>query len=513
MLATEPGACRLAAQDLFLDAGAPVGGIARPTDLAALIELVATARRDRLTLLPRGGGMSYTGAVVPTNPATTIVVDMGAFDRVLEVAVADRYVHVEAGCTWAKLADALAPHGLAAAVGGPVSGRRATVGGALSMHAAFWGSARSGTVADALLGLELVSGLGERLRTGSLGVAGCNGFSRYFGPDLSGLFLGDCGTFGLKTAAVLRLEPALPADVLALRSGDAASLFAFLAEAAGLGTHVMTLDAGLQRDRIAGTGVAAAAAQLSAVRAGGGSLTRRVTDLAGLARARIAARLSPEPAQGFITHIGYEAAEAAGLAATGARISDIAARHGLVPNDPTVGRAMLRQPFAPVTGVAGSRGERWVPVHGVLPHSRAAGAFEAVQVLLREEAEAMAALGIRVRTLIAAVGAGALIVEPMFFWRDVLPEQVKATLLAEAGRLPPAHPPNPAAAALVTALRQRLAALFDAHGATHFQLGRTYAWSNRLDPATLALAAALRDHLDPDRVLAAPLFDPQAEFG
>jgi D-lactate dehydrogenase (cytochrome) len=35
-------------------------------------------------------------------------------------------------------------------------------------------------------------------------------FHRYAGPDLTGLFLGDCGAFGIKTEIVIRIAPEQP---------------------------------------------------------------------------------------------------------------------------------------------------------------------------------------------------------------------------------------------------------------------------------------------------------------
>ena len=48
-------------------------------------------------------------------------------------------------------------------------------------------------------------------RTGALAQPGGEGFWRHHGPDLTGLFLGDCGAFGIKTELALRLVPERPA--------------------------------------------------------------------------------------------------------------------------------------------------------------------------------------------------------------------------------------------------------------------------------------------------------------
>ena len=70
-------------------------------------------------------------------------------NRVVEVNAADRYITVEAGCTWAQVNAALDGTGLRTGYWGPLSGVNATVGGALSQNSAFFGSALNGTVAEA----------------------------------------------------------------------------------------------------------------------------------------------------------------------------------------------------------------------------------------------------------------------------------------------------------------------------------------------------------------------------
>ena len=90
---------------------------------------------------------------------------------------------------------------------GPLSGVNATIGGALSQNSAFFGSALHGTVADSVLGVTVVLANGEIVTTGSGARNGAAPFTRHGGPDLTGIFLGDNGAFGVKVAATLRLLP------------------------------------------------------------------------------------------------------------------------------------------------------------------------------------------------------------------------------------------------------------------------------------------------------------------
>ena len=91
---------------------------------------------------------------------------------------------------------------------GTGSGLKATVGGSLSQNAANYGSARYGTIAESVLGLKVVLAKGQQLETGSWSTTDHpTPFDRQYGPDLTGLFLGDGGAFGIKGEIALRLIP------------------------------------------------------------------------------------------------------------------------------------------------------------------------------------------------------------------------------------------------------------------------------------------------------------------
>ena len=129
-------------------------------------------------------------------------------DRIVEINEQDMYVVVEAGCTWAKLHEALKAKGLRTPYWGPMSGFSATVGGALSQGSFFLGSTEYGPVSDSVLGLEVVLADGRVTRTGTWASSeGVAAFMRQYGPDATGLFLNDTGAMGFKTKASLKLIP------------------------------------------------------------------------------------------------------------------------------------------------------------------------------------------------------------------------------------------------------------------------------------------------------------------
>jgi D-lactate dehydrogenase (cytochrome) len=196
-------------RDLSWEPHAVAEIVVQPGSVEELTTAVTIANGAGLAVVPRGGGMSYTRGYTPER-AATVLIDLRRLNHISEINTEDMYVTAECGCTWEQLYTTLRSHGVRTPYWGPLSGRYATVGGALSQNSLFYGSARYGTVADSVLGLEVVLTGGKHLRTGSGASTARSPFFRYFGPDLTGLFLSDTGAFGIKAKAALKLIP-LPA--------------------------------------------------------------------------------------------------------------------------------------------------------------------------------------------------------------------------------------------------------------------------------------------------------------
>ena len=195
------------AHDIAGPAPYPAHLVVRPSSVDATVACVAAVTGAGHALTVRGGGHSYTGGYGPTRPST-VILDMSALDRVVEINEADGWVTAEAGCTWRTLHDALAAVGRRTPFFGPLSGIVATVGGTASQNAAFFGSARHGPMSECVLGLDVVTADGTLIR---LGATKEGGFARDFGPDAVGLFLGDSGAFGVKLRITMRLVAVPPA--------------------------------------------------------------------------------------------------------------------------------------------------------------------------------------------------------------------------------------------------------------------------------------------------------------
>ena len=124
--------------DVYSSGPAPLA-VLRPASVEELARGIGAATAAGIAIVPRGGGMSYTGGYLsPTDQF--ILIDTASLDRVLEVNESDMTVTVECGISWDALRRALQPKGLRAKAWGTLSGINATVGGGMSQNGLFWGA-------------------------------------------------------------------------------------------------------------------------------------------------------------------------------------------------------------------------------------------------------------------------------------------------------------------------------------------------------------------------------------
>jgi FAD/FMN-containing dehydrogenase len=481
-VATDAASCALATSDLFDWPGAaPAELVIRPAstgETASALRLIAEAGRD---VVPRGAGLSYTAGVVPNRPA--VVVDTVRLDAI-QIDAANLTAVVGAGTTWQALADALAPHGLRSAQPSPISGAVTTVGGVAAQNLP------GGT--DGILGLTVVLVDGRVVRTGALALTDAPPFWRHMGPDLTGLFLGDCGAFGVKTEVALRLAPERPAAFASFAFDDGVATTSVLVEVIRRGLVARALAMDPVRARGAAKVDAGEALRTAgAVAARAGSVLQAIRDVSGLARSRT--RLAEPVWSLHLTAEGVsDAAAEAGI--TAAR--PIALAGGGREIEAAVPKALRARPYS-IRGFVGPDGERWVPVHGMLPLAAAPDCLRALRDRLASMMTVLDDAGVSVSHILSSLGAYVTI-EPMFYWRDAL-DPLHLRHLSEKNRARfGAFAPNPKAREVVRQARATLSAVMDAHGAIHAQVGRYYALTPRMEPGAAALLNRVKALLDPE---------------
>lgn len=128
--------------------------VVRPNVRGELLELLQFAKTNGVPIVPRGAGTSGYGGSVPTEGG--VVVDMRAFNKVLEISKTGLWARVEGGVTFAQLETALRAQGLALRQY-PTSFHAATVAGWLSQGGGGVGSTKYGPFRNDVMSVRVLS--------------------------------------------------------------------------------------------------------------------------------------------------------------------------------------------------------------------------------------------------------------------------------------------------------------------------------------------------------------------
>lgn len=485
-------------RDIFFDAG-EAAFIVRPGTTQQVSAVLALASAEGFAIFPRGGGMSYTRAYVPS-VARSILIDMSAMDAILAIDADNMFVTVQPGVTWRAIHDALRPLGLRLPVFGTISGAVATAGGGLSQGAIFYGSTQYGTMADHVLGLEVVLADGAVARTGQAAMRNAKPFFRWHGPDLTGPFLGDGGALGIKTEMTFRLiawpDHMIPLS-FAFDSFEAVWLAQNAIARAGIAADCYSFDAAAQHQMMERTSLIDDAAAIASVIRNSGGLFKGLKAAAGIATGG----KSFMDAAAYSLHIVIEHRHAEAAAAMAREAATIARGEGGRPLPDSVPRVARAAPFGSMDQTLGPAGERWVPVHGLFALSDGLEAMTRLRVLLDRRGDDMAAHRVLPAILSNPVGPSAMIIEILFYWPDsphALHEKiVSADTFAKASR----HRENAAGRLLVAELRQAILDCFADLGSAPFGIGKTIPYRANRDAVSYALLERIKNDLDPARLM------------
>jgi alkyldihydroxyacetonephosphate synthase len=170
--------------------------VVRPAGREQLTSVVRWAAANHIAVTPMGGGSGVCGAIGPVKGE--LVVDMGTFDRVLEIDETNLVCRCEAGVNGYALEQQLNARGLTLGHY-PSSLPRTTVGGLVATRSSGQESSRYGSIEDMVMSLAVV------LPDGAF-VAPRPGPRSAVGPALHELFLGAEGGLGIVVGAVLRVH-------------------------------------------------------------------------------------------------------------------------------------------------------------------------------------------------------------------------------------------------------------------------------------------------------------------
>ena len=494
---TDDTALELAASDVY-ESGPTPYAVVRPDSAERVAASVLAATSRGYAVVPRGGGLSYTaGYLAATQRSVTL--DLTALDRIYDVSPDDMTITVGAGTTWKQIGETLRPLGLRLPFFGTFSGKSATIGGGLSHGALFFGSARYGSAADIVLGLQVACADGSLLSTGQRALAvGGKPFLRSFGPDLTGLFVHDGGALGVKTEATFKLIATPPEeDYVSFAFKRLEKAAAALAEIArsDLAEEIYVLDPGTTDNFNPNANDMLRSATALAKSAKGPMQALSQLATAGAAGTRVI----PE---GFYSlHLTAAGRSKAAVNADLDSARKLAQEQGGLEVASTIPRVSRADRFSHLNDILGPDGGRWTALNAKVAHSDAHTLISRFEELLERHDDDMTEEGVRVTRLATALSNHCFSFEPVFHWKD-------SWLPLHRAAVDPSHlrrfnepVANPSARALVARLRKETIALFHGMGAASNQIGRAYPYHSALAPEPAALLTALKRHLDPNGLM------------
>ena len=285
------------------------------------------------------------------------------------------------------------------------------------------------------------------------------------------------------------------ATSLIVRDGAIAAISDFARR--GAYAEIFAFDPNLQRVRMKRASLAADVKALAGVVRGGKSLLSGVREAARIA---VAGRDFVGDDE-YSVHLVAEGRSRAGVEADLAAARSVAARHGGREIESTIPKVVRANPFTPLNNILGPDGERWAPVHGIVPHSKAAATWRALDELFAAHADAFAREGVSTGYLATTISTTGFLIEPVFYWPEERFTLHDATIEPHALKKLPRHAPNTSATSLVREARQAVIDVFTRFGAAHFQIGRTYPFARTRSPAALAMLVSIKRQLDPHNLM------------
>jgi glycolate oxidase len=166
-----------------------------PTTTAQVVDIVRACNRHEVPFVPRGAGTSLAGGTLPVGGG--VMICLTRMRQILEVNLRDGYAVVEPGVVNVHLTQRLKGTGYHYAPD-PSSQGACTIGGNVATNSGGPHTLKYGVTVNHVLGIEIVLANGEVETLGGPCAEGP-------GFDLTGLFVGSEGTFGVVTKVWVRL--------------------------------------------------------------------------------------------------------------------------------------------------------------------------------------------------------------------------------------------------------------------------------------------------------------------
>ena len=170
--------------------------VVRPKTESDVVKVVKFANKNRISIVPYGGGTGLMGGAATVKRG--MVIDLKGLNSI-EISEEDLRVTAGAGVVVKELDSALRKHGLMF-THDPWSASYATVGGSICTDGIGYLAAKYGSMGEQVLGLRAVTADGSILDIRPAK-------KKSTGMDLKDLFIGSEGVFGIITSATLKAYP------------------------------------------------------------------------------------------------------------------------------------------------------------------------------------------------------------------------------------------------------------------------------------------------------------------
>lgn len=162
-----------------------------------VIETVCICHKHGTPFVARGSGTSLSGAALPIQDG--LLITLNRLNRIIRLDPEERIAVVEPGAINLNVTKAASPFGMYFAPD-PSSQSVCTIGGNIAFNSGGAHCLKYGMTSDHVLGMKVVLADGEVATLGGDSLEGA-------GPDLTGLFVGSEGLFGIALEITLRLLP------------------------------------------------------------------------------------------------------------------------------------------------------------------------------------------------------------------------------------------------------------------------------------------------------------------
>ncbi len=172
--------------------------VIKPKNSDQIYEIMKVVNAYKIPIVPRGTGSGLSGGSIPIKGG--IVLPTTDMNKILDIDRENLTILVEPGVITSEINDTVSSLGLFYPPD-PASMKTCTIGGNVAENSGGLRCLKYGVTGDYVLGLDMISGAGKRLRYGT----GC--MKDVAGYNMTKLMVGSEGTLGIFTKILLKLVP------------------------------------------------------------------------------------------------------------------------------------------------------------------------------------------------------------------------------------------------------------------------------------------------------------------